>query len=188
MSWSCWPDTASPQQFCVGESTLWCWYWMTDFTASSTVVACALPDCCSYTTLLLKFNSWTDLLTFAGEPESLRPTEGRIDFKMKAALQVVGKATYLTNSGTSSPAKEDSRPLPLGMEQLSVNEYQSNICDNWALYLLSKRSWEWSLCPHTRIFQTNENSMQGLIQPHERVDDGAVFWNSYCLKSGTKYV
>lgn len=101
MSRSCWPNTVSPQQFCMGESTLWCWYWITYFTVSSTVVICALPDCFSYITLLLKFNSWTDLLTFAVERESLRRTEGRIDFKMKAALQVVGKATYLTNSGTS---------------------------------------------------------------------------------------
>lgn len=102
MSWSSWPNKASPKRFSMGESTMWCWCWMTYFTMSSTVLSCTLTGCFSYITLFLKFNSWTDLLAFAIEPERLRrSTESRIGFRTKVALEVVGKVTYLTDLRTS---------------------------------------------------------------------------------------
>lgn len=102
VSRSSWPNRVSPKRFSMGESTMWFWCWITYFTRSSTVVSCTLTECFSYITLFLKFNSRTDLLAFAIEPECLRrSTENRIGFKTKVALEVVGKVTYLTDLRTS---------------------------------------------------------------------------------------
>lgn len=135
-----------------------------------TVLSCTLTDCFSYITLFLKFNSWTDLLAFAREPECpRRSTESRIGFKTKVALEVVGKVTYLIDLRTSRfllQPKKTAFIFRLGWrscQSMDIYEYISDMQITKHYGKIKKKSWEWSSCPHTRIFQTTENSIQILV-------------------------